>query len=240
MKTRRLLPLALLALLVPVVCATSSARAQSAADTSQVPVPGQISPGEVPAPTPAPVPPTSPARPALIPGSIWLGVNGGIGLPFGDFAHKATSGFNLGLTGDYLVYENLAVGGELSWHSFGGNDNLEKDLSAKLRTSADLKISVVPATVHAKYFLPAGQTVTPFVKGALGLYNYKERTEYGTNNTEHSSTRIGFQVGGGANFKSVTSMLYGFDFMYLYIATEDKATNMLVVRGQLMFGWSRR
>ena len=35
-------------------------------------------------------------------------------------------------------------------------------------------------------------------------------------------------------------MLYGFDFMYLYIATEDKATNMLVVRGQLMFGWSRR
>ena len=238
MKKSRLLSPASLALLLAIAHATCGAKtgaAAEAADTLEAQTPAPTAPVFDPN---APVPPSAPA--AMTPGSVWLGVNGGVSLPFGDFSDQASTGFNLGLTGDYVIYENLAVGGEIGWHSFGGNDELEKQLSVQHGASANLTIRVVPVIAHARYFLPAGQKVTPFVKGGLGLYNVQNKVEYLAVSQEHSSTRIGFQFGAGADFKSAASLQYGIDAQYLYIATENKATSMVVARGQLLFGLPRK
>lgn len=251
MKKSRLLSPASLALLLAIAHATCGAKtgaAAEAADTLEAQTPAPTAPVFDPnAPVPpvttrdttrAAAPPSAPA--AMTPGSVWLGVNGGVSLPFGDFSDQASTGFNLGLTGDYVIYENLAVGGEIGWHSFGGNDELEKELSVEHGASANLTIRVVPVIAHARYFLPAGQKVTPFVKGGLGLYNVQNKVEYLAVSQEHSSTRIGFQFGAGADFKSAASLQYGIDAQYLYIATENKATSMVVARGQLLFGLPRK
>ena len=248
MRIRRLAALAVFTLLVAASTLTSARAGTTAEDSSgtQATTPAQHGDETTPVPPTSQAAPTTPtqaapARPVMTAGSISLGVNGGVELPFGDFSDQASTGFSMGLTGDYVVGENLAVGGELGWHSFGGSDDVEKKLSVQYGTPVNLTFRVVPITVHAKYFLPTGQTLTPFVKGALGIYNVLNRVEReGSSDVEHSSTRIGFQVGGGADFNTATSIRYGFDVLYHYIATENKATNILAVRGQLMFGVPRR
>ena len=175
------------------------------------------------------------------PGAIWVGVNGGIGLPFGDFRDVASTGFNLGLTGDYMMSDSWALGGELGWHKFGGNDDFEKSESARLSVPVEITIRAIPITAHAKYLLPANESAAPFVKAALGLYNLNTKTDAGSlGDDNESSTKPGFQFGGGLNFKSTESVAYGAELLYHYIATEDKASNMITLRGQLLFGFPGR
>lgn len=175
------------------------------------------------------------------PGAIWVGVNGGIGLPFGDFRDVASTGFNLGLTGDYMMSGTWAIGGELGWHKFGGNDDLEKSQSALAGVPVEITIRAIPVTAHAKYLLPANESTAPFLKAALGLYNLNTKIDAGTlGDSNRSETNVGFQFGGGMNFKNTESAAYGAELLYHYIATEDKASNMITLRGQLLFGFPGR
>lgn len=172
------------------------------------------------------------------PGAIWVGVNGGVGLPFGEFKDAASTGFNLGLTGDYMMSDTWALGGELGWHKFGGNDDFEKSETARLGVPVEITIRAIPITAHAKFLMPANESAAPFVKAALGLYNLNTKIDAGVEgDSDESNTKLGFQVGGGLNFKSTESVAYGAELLYHYIATENKASNMITLRGQLLFGF---
>jgi len=174
-------------------------------------------------------------------GATWVGMNAGISMPFGDFSDFASTGFNLGVTGDYMRTESWALGGEIGWHKFGGNDDLEKSESARLGVPVEFTVRVIPITAHAKYLLPANETMAPFVKGAFGLYNLNFKTDAGTlGESDHSETKFGFQVGGGLNFGGTESVAYGAEILYHYIATEDQASNMVTLRGQILFGFPAR
>ncbi len=169
-------------------------------------------------------------------GTIWVGVNGGIGLPFGDFRDAASTGFNLGLTGDYMKSESWAFGGELGWHKFGGNDDLEKLRSVEEGVPVELTVRAIPITAHAKYLLPANESAAPFLKAAIGLYNLNFKTDPGSLGDD-SQTKVGFQFGGGLNLKNTQTVAYGAELLYHYIATDEKASNMITLRGQLLFGF---
>jgi len=182
-----------------------------------------------------PTPPTTPAARAEGVGNIVIGPTAGFSLPFGDFADVATAGFNLGVTGDYYAAPNWAFGGEISWHLFGGNDDLEKELSADLGTPVDIRIRVLPVVAHVKYFIPA-QNVSPFVRGGVGIFNINQEIDAGATTDDDSDTKLGFLFGGGVNFAGASRVQFGADAYYQYIATEGDATNMLVLRGNVMFG----
>ena len=173
-------------------------------------------------------------------GTNWLGVNGGISLPFGNFSDLASTGFNLGVTGDLSKSEMWALGGEIGWHIFGGNDELEKRRSVQLGYPDQTTIRLLPVTLHAKYLLPPTDRVAPFAKVALGLYSVKIKDDAGLARSESSTTRVGLQFGGGVNFKSKDSVRYGVELMYHYISTRDNPSNMVSLRGQLQFGFPGR
>ena len=171
------------------------------------------------------------------PGATWVGVNAGIGMPFGEFSDFASTGFNIGLTTDFVRSESWAFGGELGWHKFGGNDDLEKSESARLGFPVEFTVRVIPVTAHAKYLLPANESVAPFVKGAFGLYNLNFKTDGGAAfESDDSQTKFGFAIGGGLNFHSTESLAYGAELLYHYISTEEQSSNMITLRGQLLFG----
>jgi opacity protein-like surface antigen len=173
-------------------------------------------------------------------GKIWLGANAGIGMPFGEFGNIAGAGFTIGLTGDYMVHSLLALGGELGLQRYGGDNDREKELSALYGTPASLTINVIPVTVHAKYFLPANANLAPFVRAGLGLYHLSTKVDAGGTKVDESTTRVGLQFGAGADFNTSTSVRYGVDVLYHYIATKDVASNVLTIRGQLLFGLAGR
>ena len=175
------------------------------------------------------------------PGAIWVGVNGGIGLPFGEFRDAASAGFNLGLTGDYMMSDTWAFGGELGWHKFGGNDDFEKSESVRRGVPVEITTRAIPITAYAKYLLPANESAAPFLKAAFGLYNINTKIDAGSEgDSNDSATKFGFQFGGGMNFKNTESVAYGAELLYHYIATENKASNMITLRGQLLFGFPGR
>jgi opacity protein-like surface antigen len=170
------------------------------------------------------------------PGAIWGGMNGGISMPFGHFSDKASTGFTLGLIGEYMKNDSWAFGGELGWHKFGGNDDLEKSESARLGVPVNFTVRAIPITAHAKYLLPPSERIAPFVKAGLGFYNLKFKTDAGTlGDRDKSETDFGFQVGGGFNFKSTGNVAFGTELLYHYISTETQASNMFTLRMQLLF-----
>jgi opacity protein-like surface antigen len=168
-------------------------------------------------------------------GSIVLGPTLGLSLPFGDFADAANIGINIGLIGDYYMAPNWSLGGEISWHTFGGNDDLEKALSVEAGTPVELKFRALPIVAHAKYFIPA-QSMTPYVRAGVGVFNLATEINGGTVNDEDSETNLGFLLGGGFSIPAGAKASYGAEAYYQYISTEGDATNMLVLRGNFMFG----
>src|SRR5207249_2508365 len=72
--------------------------------------------------------------------TLWIGANGGFAAPTGDFGDVANSGFGLGLTGDFPVNPVLALGGELGYYSFGGDQDFEDATSAYLSAIAGTPI----------------------------------------------------------------------------------------------------
>ncbi len=171
---------------------------------------------------------------------IRLGVTGGFGMPFGDFSDFASTGFNLGLIGDRAVNDSWSLGGEIGLHTFGGNDDLEKALSASNGSTTDVSVRLIPMIAHAKYFFPVTGAATPYFKGGMGLYNMNRKYEVGSNSTDGSTTKLGAILGGGVEFKRGAAMTYGVDALYHYIATEGSSSNLISLRGLLSFGFGTR
>jgi opacity protein-like surface antigen len=171
--------------------------------------------------------------------TMWIGFNGGVGMPIGSFADQASTGFNIGVVADIVVRGPWAFGGELSWHGYGGNDDFEKDLTAVQGEPVDVSIGMIPIIAHARYRIATDDPLVPFVRGGLGLYNIRSRQEWNTGRRDRSATDFGFVAGGGVEYLASQNMAWGAELLYQYIATSDEATNMLTLRVQAMFGYPR-
>ncbi len=170
---------------------------------------------------------------------VWLGLEAGFGLPAGDFSDAATSGWNAGITGDMKLRESFAVGGELSWHSFAGSDDLEKAESVAAGVPVDIHHALVPVLAHAKYWFPASQQLRPYAVGGLGVYHLSSKVESSSGDSDHSENKFGFSLGGGADFKGSESVTLGFEARYHWAGSGDEALNLLTVRGHALFAFGR-
>jgi len=170
-------------------------------------------------------------------GDVSLGLKAGLGLPIGDFKDVAATGFHLGATGDYHVNDQFSLGGDLVYHTFGGNDDLEKALSAALGQSVDFKFSIIQITPHLRFSLPTEGDVAPYVQLGLGLYRSTGKSDPGGSD---SSTPFGFHIGVGADFKKAESYTYGISGEFHQIssseASGDQSANLITVGVHAGFG----
>jgi opacity protein-like surface antigen len=171
--------------------------------------------------------------------TTWVGFNAGAGFPIGSFADKASTGFNIGVVTDLVVRGPWSFGGELSWHGFGGNDDLEKQLSASAGVPVDYSVGIIPIVAHARYRVDANDPLVPFIRGGLGLYNFRERTESSLGRDDDASTDLGFLAGAGVEFSNWEGVAWGAELLYQYIATSNEASNLVTLRAQVLFGYPR-
>ncbi len=171
--------------------------------------------------------------------TMWMGFNGGVGMPIGSFADHASTGFNVGFVTDLVVRGPWGFGGELSWHGFGGNDDFEKDLTAVQGAPVDFSVQMIPIVAHARYRIATDDPVVPFVRGGLGLYNIRSRQEWNAGRRDESATDLGFLAGVGVEYLTAPNVAWGAELLYQYIATSDEASNLLTLRVQGMFGYPR-
>jgi opacity protein-like surface antigen len=168
--------------------------------------------------------------------TTYFGINGGLALPVGDFGDAANTGFTLGASLDIPVNDMWWLGGEVGWAGFGGSDDLEDALSILAGEDVDVSFRAIPIIATARLMIPTQGTVAPFVRGGLGAYMFTAELEGETFEDDDSETDLGFNLGGGFLARTGGSMMWGADLIYHYIATEDESTNVLTVRGLLLFG----
>ena len=134
-----------------------------------------------------------------------------------------------------MLNERFGVGGDLVYHTFGGNDDLEKELSAQVGSPVDFTFSLLQFGAHGRFFLPTEGTLAPYVQLGLSLYH---ATADGAGSS--SSTPFGFSIGVGADIKKGESYSYGVQGDYHQIsssdASGDNATNMITLGVHAGFG----
>jgi hypothetical protein len=166
---------------------------------------------------------------------IRIGPTAGLAVPFGDFGDVASTGFALGVTGDYALNDRFLVGGEIGWQTFGGSDDFEKGLSATFGTEVDVKVTTMPFLVHGTMMIAPSERLSPYAKLSAGVYRTSFEFESSLGTDDDSSTDVGFGLGGGF-LTGADKVKYGLDASLHFISTEGETTNILLVRGQLLFG----
>ena len=171
---------------------------------------------------------------------MWIGPTAGLGMPMGAFSDVASTGFNLGLTGDYPLNESFVVGGEAGWHGFGGSDDFEKAQSAAIGSSVDAKVNIVPVIVHGKWMIPSGGGgMKPYLKLGLGLYRSSTKVEFTGGDDTTTDTNFGYELGAGLNYPVNDNVSWGVDGAFHSIQSDGDAANLITVRAQLHFGFGQ-
>lgn len=161
---------------------------------------------------------TVPAR-AAAPGDITFGLDGGVGIPAGDFGKAFRSGFTAGVFGDYAVTRAVAVGIDGSWEQFKEKDVpfqvvVVDELGAPLPggTVSDWKAEIVRFGAHLKVSPPLpGSLLAPYLQVGAGLYDVKNKisSDVPDLSSEDSKSKFGFNLGIGADYRLTPSVGVG-------------------------------
>lgn len=134
-------------------------------------------------------------------GDITFGLNGGLTIPTGDFGKTDTtsgqfgfkSGFTGGVFGDYMVHEMIAVGIDAGYGQNKGKD---------LPSGVDAKLTIINVGAHVKYMPPMkDMPISPYLQVGAGLYNAKAKITFGSESSDTTVNKFGFNVGIGADYK---------------------------------------
>lgn len=174
----------------------------------------------------------------------WVGFSGGLAMPTGDFSDAASTGFNFGASGTWMFTPAVGVGVDLGYFMWNGSDELNDALTAIATaaegtpTDVEAKFSAIQAGGHLMYMFPSSGSIKPWLKGGLGIYNFKFKTESDNSSYEgdDSESNMGINVGGGINMGSSPNMSYGIGAAYHTIFTEDESTSLFTVNLNVMFG----
>lgn len=96
----------------------------------------------------------------------------GLQVPVGDFGDGAKAGVGINLSGHYMLKENMAVGLNIGFNRFGGQDFGFGD------EDYNYSYSMIPVTGLFEYHFSAG-SIKPYAGLELGLYNFGYRVKYG-------------------------------------------------------------
>jgi hypothetical protein len=91
---------------------------------------------------------------------ISIGAKAGIALPMGTFGDAVGMGFGGSAIGEYAINENMAVGLNVGYYTFGGKTIGTIDLPS---------FSVIPILADFKYFFQT-EGFRPYVGAGIGMY----------------------------------------------------------------------
>lgn len=143
--------------------------------------------------------------------ATWLlEANAGVGMPQGDFGDFWGSGLLIGGSLGYLSAP-FEIGADVNFLSNDPSDDYQAILD---NDDAEDEFSFVQYGVHARW-MPATQgSVSPYLGVGLAMYSLKEEYADPIDSEEFSSTDLGVNVKGGANFWLGPSFGLGADVTY--------------------------
>ena len=124
---------------------------------------------------------------------ISIGAKAGIALPMGTFGDAFGLGFGGSAIGEYALNENMAVGLNIGYYTFG-----EKN-------SSGVTYSVIPILADFKYFFQT-KGFMPYVGAGLGMYMGTTKIDFlGTSVSSSTSDfgfspKVGFWMGEGFKY----------------------------------------
>ena len=168
-------------------------------------------------------------------GPMWFTPFGGVAMPVGNFSDRASTGFDFGVMAETKLDGPWSAGGELGWYQFGGNDDLEKQLSALYGASTNVTTRTIPLTIWAKLGFDA-KAFNPYAKFGFGGYFSRTRFEYLNRDVDNTDNVLGVILAGGFTRDMTSNVRWGGELDYHWIGTENKASQMLELRATLGFG----
>jgi len=161
----------------------------------------------------------------------WVGLNGGLAVPTGDFGDVVDMGWNVGASGTWMFAPTWGVGVDLGYFGWNGKD---------LPAGVDLTANALQATAHFKYVIPSEGNIKPWLKGGLGMYNISGKLEGAGPgfDFDESEANFGFNVGGGVDLMASPTMSYGLGATYHSVAEGDTfdKTDFFTINLNIMFG----
>jgi len=145
-------------------------------------------------------------------GSTWVGGNGGVSLPTGDYGDLAATGWHLGGSAIRQVNDSWGLGADLGYHRWGGSDQLNV-------ANDEWNFSAVQATGQARFMIPSNGNMKPYLSAGVGLYSFGAKLTSDSGNADTSESDLGFNFGAGMNFMSKGNQVWGFDGSYHVINT---------------------
>lgn len=127
-------------------------------------------------------------------------------MPTGDMGDIVDGSLGFGLSGEYLVQDNIKVGLELGYaFSYGAT-------GATKTADKDFDINVLNIGPMVKYFVTQDKTTYYGVAG-IELYNWNT-AKLGTLLPSDSGTDLGFNLGGGVSYEINKTITGGLDLRY--------------------------
>jgi opacity protein-like surface antigen len=180
---------------------------------------------------------TTPERP------LSFGVSGGLSLPTGDAGDVFSSGFNV----DALLEVRarpaspLAFRFEAGYQRFAIKDEV-REVFEEFGADIDVNARVVSGLVNAVYKFP-GVAVRPYVLGGVGVFNVggsasvsgvDESGEILDEDESGSTTRFGFNVGGGLEVPLSGVTAFG-EIRFQSIRTPEEPFNIVPIKVGIRF-----
>jgi opacity protein-like surface antigen len=172
-------------------------------------------------------------------GTNMIGINGGAGIPTGDYGDAAGNGWNLGVTGTHMVNDQWGFGADLGYHAWGASSDVED----ALLPGEDISWTAFQANAHAMMQFPTQSNVKPFAKVGLGIYNLGFKFESPSGDLDASESKLGFNFGGGMLFSTTSNMKWGFNGAYHIVPAEEDLgsdVNFFSVGVNLLWGLSQQ
>jgi hypothetical protein len=160
-------------------------------------------------------------------GSNVFGVTGGLGIPTGDYGDAAGNGWHIGGTGTHMLNDTWGIGADVAYHAWGGSDDANAAAEVLAGPGSEFKWSAVQTTGHAVMAIPTQGNAKPYAKVGAGLYNMGLKLDSPSGNVSVSQSVFGFNVGGGVNFLTHSSMRWGVNGAYHIVqAKEDMGSDV--------------
>jgi outer membrane protein W len=132
-------------------------------------------------------------------GKTYLGINGGISLPFADYGKNINLGLGLGIQAKYFISDHFVFGANFNFYNSSFKDEFIKDQKLSFQIIADdptmsdstkgpltvLSVdgssTLYPFTLNFEYYFTPKQRFKPFVGLGLGFYVVNHNIEIITN-----------------------------------------------------------
>jgi opacity protein-like surface antigen len=126
-------------------------------------------------------------------GKTYLGINGGISLPFADYGKNINLGLGLGIQAKYFISDHFVFGANFNFYNSSFKDDYLRNMDTLFMVvamgdttglkviSVDGNSSLYPFTLNFEYYFSPKQRFKPFVGLGLGFYVINHSIEVITN-----------------------------------------------------------